>query len=182
MCSDPGKARRAFDSAWNKFFPTPTPAHLNFNSSPLITKEFLRPTPSASPTPWTCPHPVKAKFDIELCWTQVESNDGFYMQTAPVSPDQWKRVMGYDPPPSDYSSSSLSNIRHNFFCVDAACVSTSAAHKFVTKLNQMDTEYSYDIPKEHEWNEWEKMAGAKARDFFGQFRVTARRRNTLYKF
>ena len=187
MCSDPGKARRAFDSAWNKFFPTPTPARLNFNSSPLFTKEPLRPTPTPSPTPWSCPHPVHGNYKIELCWTQLGSLDGFYMETDSITKDQWKEVMGSDPPfsKSPYSHShylvrrvKLGDVlidADQLQCMVAACVSLSAAKQFVTRLNHLDTEYRYRIPNDSEWDAYEKMSGGQGRNWAG-FRVAATRR------
>ena len=78
----------------------------------------------------------------------VEVSKSFYMGKYEVTQEQWKKVMNSNP---------------SYFKGDAlpvANVTWNDAQVFITRLNENDTEHSYRLPTEFEW-EYAARAGAQ---------------------
>jgi len=86
----------------------------------------------------------------------VKIERAFYLQTAPVTQGQWRRVMGDNP-------SSFKD------CGDdcpVEMVSWEDAQRFIARLNQMEGTGSYRLPSEAEW-EYAGRSGNESEFFFG---------------
>lgn len=88
---------------------------------------------------------------------QVTLMNGFYMQTTPVTQEQWLNVMGDNP--SFFKDSSEKNPVDN--------VSWYDCREFLGKLNEKEETNKYRLPFESEW-ECACRAGSKTRFYFGE--------------
>lgn len=95
----------------------------------------------------------KDRFDDET-QREVTISKEFEIADAPVTQAQWKEVMGSNP---------------SYFKGDdhpVECVSWEDAQKFIQKLNESQSEYTYRLPTEEEW-EYCARAGTTTAYFFG---------------
>jgi formylglycine-generating enzyme required for sulfatase activity len=79
--------------------------------------------------------------DLETILHEVILTRGYYMQITPVTQFQWERIMGNNP-------SHFKNLDPN---CPVETVSWNEVQVFVERLNAMDTDASYRLPSEAEW-------------------------------
>jgi formylglycine-generating enzyme required for sulfatase activity len=86
----------------------------------------------------------------------VKIDEPIYLQTTPVTQDQWQRVMGDNP---SYSKDSGNDC-------PVEQVSWEAARRFIEKLNDLEKTKAYRLPTEAEW-EYACRAGSETEFSFG---------------
>jgi formylglycine-generating enzyme required for sulfatase activity len=87
---------------------------------------------------------------------EVSLNQGFYLQTARVTREQWKTVMGENP-------SKFKNCGEN---CPVEFVSWKKVQGFIKKMNGQETTRRYRLPTEAEW-EYACRAGTATAYSFG---------------
>ena len=85
----------------------------------------------------------------------VTIDQPYYIGKFEVTQSQWEKVMGSNP--STFNQELLKVDTRNF---PVESISWKDVQEFIKKLNQLDTEYSYRLPSEFEW-EYAARAGAQ---------------------
>ena len=85
----------------------------------------------------------------------VSIDKPYYIGKFEVTQSQWEKVM--DSNPSTFNETLLKLDTRNF---PVESISWKDVQEFIKKLNQLDTEYSYRLPSEFEW-EYAARAGAQ---------------------
>jgi formylglycine-generating enzyme required for sulfatase activity len=98
-------------------------------------------------------HPVSK---LDKTQHKVTISGSFYLQTTPVTQEQWKRVMGKNP---------SMNKKCGEDC-PVESVSWEDAQEFLKRLNQMESSDNYRLPTEAEW-EYACRAGTTTRYNWG---------------
>jgi formylglycine-generating enzyme required for sulfatase activity len=91
--------------------------------------------------------------------------ESFEMQATPVTQLQWALVMGKNPSTFKYGEEMVNGIAINPNR-PVEKVTWKNAQEYVQKLNQLDSQYTYRLPTEAEW-EYAVRGGTKTAYFFG---------------
>jgi formylglycine-generating enzyme required for sulfatase activity len=99
---------------------------------------------------------TEASYKTEKPSHLVKIERPFYLQTTPVTQGQWRQVMGGNP-------SSFKDCGED---CPVEMVSWQDAHRFIAKLNEMESAAGYRLPTEAEW-EYAGRAGSHTEFYFG---------------
>jgi formylglycine-generating enzyme required for sulfatase activity len=99
---------------------------------------------------------TEAAYKSEKPSHPVKIERPFYLQTTPVTQGQWRKVMGGNP-------SSFKDCGED---CPVEMVSWEDAHRFIAKLNEMESAAGYRLPTEAEW-EYAGRAGSHTEFYFG---------------
>ncbi len=109
------------------------------------------------------PEEVAKRYGGEAAWYEAEHpqhqvtlSRPFYLQTTPVTQEQWRRVMGNNP----------SIFKNGGDDCPVEQVSWDDAQEFIRKLNQKEQTDAYRLPTEAEW-EYACRAGSAGEFYFG---------------
>lgn len=137
-------------------------------------------TPTPSPTPESRPREFRNAIGMEFVLIprgsfmmgndrspnegpehRVNINYEFYLGKFEVTQEQWQEVMG-----SPHAG--MKGLDSAFFGDDLPVVrlSWNDARAFISRLNRLDTKYTYRLPSEAEW-EYAERAGTQTRFYWG---------------
>jgi len=102
---------------------------------------------------WEMESPDASKFLDEAPVHTVAISTGFWLGRTEVTQGQWYRVMGDKPGPAVHWQQA------NWRSLPVVSVSWNRAQQFITRLNQLDKQFSYRLPSEAEW-EYAARAGS----------------------